>query len=137
VQRAERIEDEDREAHAPEQVRRARARRDPSEIRIAYDPVEPFLDLGPHPCLCASLAGAGQLLFVRIRNRKTVETTKLTGVREDRVRSREAGDQAAPHARPCDLRDRDAELELGVAFDQMIAVDELGEIRLVCDIERP
>jgi hypothetical protein len=56
-------------------------------------------------------------------------------VREDRVRRGDRGDQAARHARPGHLRDGDAELQLRVAFDQVIAVDELGEIRLVGDVE--
>ena len=38
VQHAQRIENEDREAHAPEQVRRARAGRDAPQVRIAVRP---------------------------------------------------------------------------------------------------
>ena len=71
----------------------------------------------------------------RIRSRKTVETTKLTASATIAYGAVIAAMSAAGHARAGDLRDRDGELELRVAVDQMVAVDELGEIRLVRDVE--
>ena len=77
VQHAQRVEDEDREAKAAEEVRRAGARGDAPEVRIPNDPVEPFLDLGPHTWLRVSIRPLRQCSTVRIRSRKAVEIAKL------------------------------------------------------------
>ena len=57
------------------------------------------------------------------------------GVDDDRVGRGERGDQAAGHARPRDLRERDRELQLRVALDQILPLDERGQVRLVRDVE--
>ena len=56
-------------------------------------------------------------------------------VEEDRVRRGEDLHEHAAETRPADLRRRAADLELRVAFDDLVAVDERREVRHVRDVE--
>src|SRR5262249_24984101 len=53
----------------------------------------------------------------------------------DRVGRGDRGDQRSGGARTRDLSDRDGELDLGVSVDEVVALDQRREIRLVRDVE--
>jgi hypothetical protein len=56
-------------------------------------------------------------------------------VHEHCVRSGDERDQSASQARPGDLRSRLRDVQLRVALDQMVAIHDLGEVRLIGDVE--
>ena len=56
-------------------------------------------------------------------------------VADDGVRRGDGGDERAGRARAADLRDGDRELQLRVPVDEVLAVDEGGEVRLISDVE--
>ena len=57
------------------------------------------------------------------------------GVREDRQRRRHQADQPAAEGRTGALRDRPRRLELAVAVDELVALDERRQVRLVRHVE--
>ena len=133
---ADGVEDEDREAAAcrrsstrPVHTAIDRSQRWPTTQRT------PSFSSGHIFGLGSPATRSGSTSRWRMRSMNTVETTKLAASAMIAYGRRDRADQHARPARPGDLRHRDGELELRVAVDELLAVDERREVRLIRDVE--
>ena len=83
------------------------------------------------PSAGAAIAGSA----FRMRRTKRPEAKEADRVDEDRVWGCEELDEATAHARAADLSRRAADLELRVALDDLVALDERRDVRHVRDVE--
>ena len=103
---------------------------------IAEDEAEPLLELGPQ----ARLLPVGRrdrrgLLGLADPEEEETRADEAECVDEHGVGRREDLDEDAAEAGPADLRGRAADLELRVAVDDLLALDERRQVRLVRDVE--
>ena len=101
---------------------------------MSKDVDEPFLELGPH-ALPRSFDARSDLLLLLDRRAERARSDEAERVDEDGVRCGERLDQPAADRRTGALRGRHGDLQLRVALHQLVALDEVGQIRLVGDVE--
>ena len=131
------VEDQHRAAHVAEQVGGPGARGDAAQVPVREDVPDPRPSLLPH---ARALAGRR---IVRLRTdlftpddadeERGGEVARR--VEEDGEGRLDGLDEEAGDRRPGDLRRGARELELRVALDQLVALDDVGQVRLVGDVE--
>src|SRR4029079_351094 len=133
---ANRVDEVDREDDVPEEIERRRAGRDPAQISVAEDPAQALLHFLLHPR--PGLAFGARLWRPLLRadpEEKDRGEEEADRVDEHRPRRSDRLDEDAGEAGGGELGGGAADLQLRVAFDELIARDERGEIRLVGDVE--
>jgi hypothetical protein len=108
---------------------------DRAQVRMVHDVGEPFLQLREHPRLRRAQLPLRQDLGPPDAQHEKRRYDEAGDVDRDRVWSCNGGDQYARQPRASHLRGRDGHLELCVPVDELLAIDERGEIRLVGDVE--
>ena len=129
------VDEDDRERDVREEVGRAGATRLRAEVRVPEDEAKACFQLRPDARLFAFCrCGDGRL---RLPDAKDEETRgdEADRVDKDRVWGCEELDEAAAHARAADLSRRAADLELRVALDDLLSLDERRDVRHVRDVE--
>ena len=131
------VEDQHRTADVAEQVERPGAGGDAAQVPVRDDVADARASLLPHGRPLA----LGGIVRGRSGLTATNETDEQRGskvaqrVERDRERRADELDEEAGDGRPGDRRGRARELELRVALDQLVALDDARQVRLVGDIE--
>ena len=134
---ADEVEDQDRPADVAEQVERPRAGGDAAQVPVRDDVADARASFLPH----ARPLALGGIVRDRSGLTATNETDEERGskvaqrVEGDRERRADELDEEAGDGRPGDRRGRARELELRVALDQLVALDDARQVRLVGDVE--
>ena len=136
MQFANREHEEDGEREAREEVRGPRAARLRAEVRVVEDEAETLLQVGPQTDLAPvdrrHLRGFFDLADAQHEKARTDEAQS---VGEDRPRRCQDLDERSAEPRSRYLRCGAADLELRVALDDLLALDERRQVRLVRDVE--
>ncbi len=129
-------DEEDRERNAREEVRGGRATRLRAQVGIAEDEAQPFLQLDPERRL-APVDRRPLRLLLRLADAEEEQSRADEAERVDEhgVRSSEDLDEQPAEPRATDLGGGPADLELRVPFDDLVAIDEGRQVRLVGDVE--
>ncbi len=136
VQLAHRVDEEDREHHVAEEVERGRRGCDPAQVPVAEDVAKTFSQLRSHARRGGPLARAGgHILVLANAQEEEARGDEAEGVEEDGHRRFQHLDQHARERRPGQLRAGARDLELRVAFDELVARHERREVRHVRDVE--
>ena len=134
---ADRVDEEDRERDAREEVRRRGTARLGSQIGVPEHEPEPLLEIGPEADLGAVSGDRSfrALLLLPDPDQEERGPEEAHGVDEDGPRRRDQLHQAARETRARDLGRRPADLELRVPLDDLPALHERGQVGLVRDVE--
>ena len=128
--------EEDRERNAREEVRGRSAAGLRAEVRVSEDEAQPLLEVGPQARLLpVDRRDLGRSSTLRIRSRKRPEPTKLTASRRTAYGAVKTWTSTPPRPGAADLCGRAADLELRVAVDDLLALDDRRQVRLVRDVE--
>ena len=134
---ADEVEDQDRPADVAEEVERPRAGGDAAQVPVRDDVADARASFLPH----ARPLALGGIVRDRSGLTATNEADEERGakvaqrVEGDRERRADELDEEAGDGRPGDRRGRARELELRVALDQLVALDDARQVRLVGDVE--
>ena len=128
--------EDDRECDARKEIRGRSASGLSAEIRVSEHEAQPFLELVPEARLLAVDGDdLGPWLLLADSEDEESRGQEADGVDEDGVRGREDLDEDAAEPWPADLRRRASDFELRVPLDDLRAVDEGGQVRLIGDVE--
>ena len=126
------VDEENREQDAAEEVVRGDADAQRPPEAVSEEIAEALPQLTPHAPADGPLGRGFRPADDADEQGRPDEARRVD---EDRVRGGRQADDHAAESRPADLRSRAADLELRVAVDQLLPVDERREIGLVRDVE--
>ena len=132
LQLANGVDEKDREGEGAEEVRDCHCDGNRPPQTVADEVAQAFHELAAHAWRLSWLRDDLGPSDSKHEHRRAYEAD---GVEQDRVRRGDRADECARQPRPRELRGRAADLELRVAFDEALPLDQRGQVRLVGDVE--